>query len=83
MPTPTLARSSATARGDSGLPSPLKAHAAAADLDSSGVPAFEMVDASQQRALARPAWAEQGDDLADAHRQIEPGENGLAGIGLV
>src|SRR5216684_4096945 len=60
-----------------------KTHAAAADLDGSGIPALEMVDTSEQRALARPARAEQGNDFAIAHRHIDAGENRLAVIGLV
>src|SRR5258708_1963239 len=60
-----------------------EAHAAAADLDGSRVPALEMVDTSQQRALARPAWAEQCNDFANAHRHIDAGENGLAVVRLV
>ncbi len=48
-----------------------KTEAAAADLDDAGIPAFEMVDAAQQRALARTARTEQRHDLADAHRQID------------
>ncbi len=60
-----------------------KAHAAAADLDDAGVPAFEMVDAAQQRALARAAGAEQRDDFADPHGEIDAGEHRLLGVGLV
>ncbi len=49
----------------------VKAHAATADLDGAGVPTLEMVDAAKQRALARSAGAEQGDDLAKPHRQVD------------
>ena len=60
-----------------------KADAAAVDLDGPGVPALEMIDTSQQRALARPARAEQCNDFADTHRDIDAGENGLAVVSLV
>ena len=78
MPTPTLARSLAMARGDSGLPSLVKAEPAAADAHGAGIPAFEMVDAAKQRALARAARAEQRHDFADADRQVEAVEHRLA-----
>ena len=41
---------------------------AAADAHGASVPAFEMIDAAEQRALAGAAGPEQRDDLADAHR---------------
>ena len=60
-----------------------KTHAAATDLDDAGVPAFEVVDAAEQRALARSAGAEQRHDFAEPDGQVDTGQHGLSGVGLV
>jgi hypothetical protein len=59
-----------------------KTEAAAADTHRASVPAFEMIDAAEQRALAGAAGPEQRDDLADAHRKIEAAKHLLRAVAL-
>ena len=54
----------------------------AADVDLPGIPALQVVDATQQRALARAARAEQRDHLAGRYRQAQIRQDRLRAIRL-
>ena len=82
MPTPMSARSPASRRRAQGAAVLSEAEATAADPHGAALPAFEMVDAAQQRALARSAGPEQRHHLADPDGEVETVEHGLIAVGL-
>ena len=59
------------------------ADTAAADQDRTRVRVLQVVDAAQQGALAGPAGAEQGDDLAGPYGHVQPVEYDLLPVPLV